>query len=292
MLFYAKKVEARIDEILSVESVAPQLVEAMRYSSLGAGKKIRPFLLLKFVEVLGFDPDSCLDFAAALEMIHAYSLIHDDLPAMDDDDFRRGRPSCHKRFNEATAILAGDALLTLAFEVASRPQKNSINQTKQLEIIGILAKNSGKEGMVGGQMLDLEAMRKIQNLSLQEILKIHHLKTGKMFIAAVEIGAILGNAKREEGLEAIEFASNFGIIFQLQDDLDDFENDKRQDNDSLENSKTAKTKDFNNQQTMNLAAIFGQEECLKMLKNFKKKAVKNLQIFGKKAENLQDLVGD
>lgn len=281
----SKMVEARIDKVLDDKSAAPQLIAAMRYSTLGAGKKIRPFLLLSIAEILGADISLCLDYAAAIELVHAYSLIHDDLPAMDDDDFRRGKPSCHKRFDEATAILAGDALLTLAFELLSSPNIN-LEAKQQIEIIGLVARNSGMCGMVGGQMLDLEIMKNPINCESLQILQIHRLKTGKMFIAAAECGAILGKSNHQQKQSVIDFADNFGMAFQLQDDLDDFVADRQKKTEEKKEKKEGEKKS----QTLNLAALIGHDETLKMLDELKNKAESSLKIFGSKAEILCELL--
>ncbi len=189
------------------------LFDAMRYSLLGGGKRIRPFLVLETARMLGVDKQAALPYAAALEMIHTYSLIHDDLPAMDNDDYRRGRLTNHKKFGEATAILAGDGLLTHAFYVTtlgSDPQKNAA-------AVRVLAECAGPCGMVGGQAMDLAAEgRKIDFKTLQSI---HRLKTGALIRAAVSLGAISASAKEKELDALTEYAEKVGQVFQLVDDV-------------------------------------------------------------------------
>lgn len=196
---------------------------AMKYSLLSGGKRLRPFILKAFYSVSGGKDDSYLDFAAALEMIHTYSLIHDDLPSMDDDDFRRGRPSCHKAYDEATALLAGDALLTKAFECAARTRKIP----SDLVVAGILelSRLSGADGMIGGQIVDLA----IENISVcaETVLEMYKKKTGALLVAAAKIGTILAGGNAEMKFAAEEYALNLGIAFQIQDDVLDVVGDAK-----------------------------------------------------------------
>ena len=188
---------------------------AMRYSLLSGGKRLRPFILKSFYEVAGGNDDSFLNFAAALEMIHTYSLIHDDLPSMDNDDFRRGKPSCHKAFNEATALLAGDALLTKAFEVAAKTE--NISPDLIVEGIKELALLSGAEGMIGGQIVDLAIEN--QSAPIETVLQMYMKKTGALLVAAAKIGTILAGGNEKMKSAAEEYAINLGIAFQIQDDI-------------------------------------------------------------------------
>ena len=196
---------------------------AMKYSILSGGKRLRPFILRAFYLISGGKDDSFLNFAAALEMIHTYSLIHDDLPSIDNDDFRRGRPSCHKAYNEATALLAGDALLTKAFEIAAETQ----NIPSDLVIEGILelAKLSGADGMIGGQVVDLA----IENISVpvETVLDMYKKKTGALLVAAAKIGTILAGGNAEMKSAAEEYALNLGIAFQIKDDILDVVGDAK-----------------------------------------------------------------
>jgi len=214
-------VEALLDEVLSLtpregEGVRPErLVRAMRHGVLGGGKRVRPFLVLEVARLFDAPPHPALKLAASLELLHGYSLIHDDLPAMDDDDLRRGRPTVHKAFDEATAILAGDALLTLAFELlADLP---SVKPATALRLVGTLARAAGLAGMVGGQMLDLTAQH--QEPEAQRIITSQAMKTGALIRYACEAGAILGQAAEENIARLAEFGRLIGLAFQLADDL-------------------------------------------------------------------------
>ncbi len=200
------------------------LVEAMRYSLLGPGKRLRPILLLLAAEACGGSVEEALPAACAIEMIHAYSLVHDDLPAMDNDDLRRGRPTCHKRFGEATAILVGDALLTLAFQVVSEDVRPAGMASR---CCLLLAKAAGAAGMVGGQMDDLAAEGRGGGLEVLE--SIHRRKTGALFQAALRIGGLIGGREQPPPQAAIRldvldrFGECFGLAFQISDDLLDVE---------------------------------------------------------------------
>lgn len=194
------------------------LQEAMLYSTLNGGKRLRPILTYSVAEAFGAHADQ-LDFvAAAIECTHCFSLIHDDLPAMDDDSLRRGKPTCHIVFNEAQAILAADALQTLAFELLASNKNSSLSAAHHLKLIQLLATASGGEGMVAGQSLDLLAEGK--HISIPELDQIHSLKTGALIKASVMMGAIAANREDKPTLNALAlFADNIGLAFQLQDDL-------------------------------------------------------------------------
>ncbi len=250
-----------------------KLALAMNYSALTKGKRIRPFLTLTTANIFGANMDevkrdAALDVAAVLEFIHIYSLIHDDLPAMDDDDFRRGEPSCHKKFDEATAILAGDSLLTFAFEILS-DQKLKISAEIKCQLINNIAKAIGFEGMAGGQMLDLEAQNK--TLSPQQIFKLHHLKTGKMLIAAIEAGAILGGADETKKSALLNYGTNIGLAFQIKDDILDFEEHKTKPDPA------------------SIVNLIGQKAALEKLELLKKQAIDDLEIFNGEAILLREL---
>jgi farnesyl diphosphate synthase len=219
-------VERRLKELLGKDRApareATELAQAMRYAVLGGGKRIRPFLLMESARLFGARPESALDAACALECLHCYSLVHDDLPAMDDDAVRRGRPTLHIAFGEATAILAGDALLTLAFEILSDPclhQDPAIRAGLVLD----LAKASGWQGMALGQALDLSLER--QGFSPADVATMQALKTGALFCFACEAGAVLGRADASERAALQAYASAFGQAFQLADDLLDAQGD-------------------------------------------------------------------
>ena len=190
----AKAVSQVLDGLLTAGAgPAARVVAAMRYTTLGGGKRIRPFLVTASADLFNVDPASALRVAAAVEMVHCYSLIHDDLPAMDDDELRRGKPTCHVKFDEATAILAGDALLTKAFEVLSEEDTHADPKVRS-ELTLALAKAAGEAGMVGGQMLDLFA--EDHDLKMPEITRLQRMKTGALIAVSCEAGAILGKASK------------------------------------------------------------------------------------------------
>lgn len=221
--------QARANQALEARLPAiaqpPQrLHEAMRYAVLAPGKRIRPVLTYATGEALGADPRLLDAPAAAVEFIHAYSLIHDDLPAMDDDDLRRGRPTCHRQFDEATAILAGDALQALAFEVLLQEQNPAPSAAARLEMVRTLAVASGSAGMAGGQAFDLAAVG--HQLSLEELENVHIHKTGALICASVRLGYLASN-RNDPDLEARlqRYATCIGLAFQVQDDILDVEGD-------------------------------------------------------------------
>ena len=193
-----------------------RLMQAMRHGVLNGGKRLRPFLLMESAALFGVDGEAPLRVAAALECVHCYSLIHDDLPAMDDDDLRRGQPTVHKAFDEATAILAGDSLLTYAFEILAS-EETDLPATTRLSLVSALARASGLGGMAGGQMLDLEAERAAPGEA--GILMLQAMKTGALIRFACEAGAIVGGATADERSRLAEFGSAVGLAFQLADDL-------------------------------------------------------------------------
>jgi len=201
------------------EIVRPErLLEAMRHGALAGGKRLRPFLLMSSAALFDANPTLALHVAASLECVHCYSLIHDDLPAMDDDDLRRGQPTVHKAFDEATAILAGDALLTLAFDIlASLTQSFDISAQTLLHLIRSLARSSGVGGMVGGQMLDLAAVRECPEET--GIITLQAMKTGALIRYACEAGALIGGATPADQARLAAFGENIGLAFQLADDL-------------------------------------------------------------------------
>ena len=218
----ASAVEARLDRLLAAKPQDARLGEAMRYAALGGGKRLRPFLLIESARLFGIAEEKAMLAACALECVHCYSLVHDDLPAMDDDAVRRGRPSLHIAFGEATAILAGDALLTLAFETLSDPATHP-DVDIRAEIILLLAKAAGWRGMALGQALDLSPER--QEFGAAEIARMQALKTGALFCFACDAGAVLGRAGEPDRKALSDYAAAFGQAFQLADDLLDTEGD-------------------------------------------------------------------
>ena len=215
-------VEGRLAELMGPTAgpVTARLADAMRYATLGGGKRFRPFLVLETAALFGVSETQALNAAAAVECIHCYSLVHDDLPAMDDDDLRRGRPAVHKAYDEATAILAGDGLLTLAFEILARPETHS-DPAVRSELVLCLARASGWQGMVGGQQRDLDAEGEPQDLA--GIHLIQALKTGALIAVSVDMGAVLGGAGAVERQALQTYAHALGLAFQVADDLLDAE---------------------------------------------------------------------
>jgi len=231
LLMRAAAVETELRQILDArpltgEIARPErLMAAMRHGVLNGGKRLRPFLVLESAALFSADNDAALRVAAALECVHCYSLIHDDLPAMDDDDLRRGQPTVHKAFDEATAILAGDALLTLAFDIIA-DEATALPTERRAALVLALARAAGAGGMVGGQMLDLEAERKRPDEV--GIITLQAMKTGALIRFACEAGAILAGASPADRERLAEFGSAIGLAFQLADDLLDLTADAKQ----------------------------------------------------------------
>lgn len=265
-------IDKSLDELLP-HSQNPQSViyGAMRYSIFAGGKRLRPILMWETARVFGKDWDTVEHFACALEMIHTYSLIHDDLPAMDNDDMRRGMPTNHIKFGEDIAILAGDALLNKSFEVALL-SKNP-NSHKALQI---LARSSGTEGMIGGQVVDLASEGK--DIELTELQYIHSLKTGALIRSACVIGAILAGACNDEISAIDNFAKNLGIAFQIRDDILDVTGSA----DVL--GKPIGSDEESNKNTY--VKLCGIEKSEKLVNEYSQKAKEALSVFGKRADFL------
>src|SRR5215216_189297 len=212
------KFEAYLEGLIfSEEPRLSKLVEVMRYSMLGGGKRVRPTLCMEVASVFGTEPDLVLPSAAAIELIHTYSLVHDDLPAMDDDDFRRGRPTAHKKYGEAMAILAGDAFFGEALTLITVHQEGSCEQV--LEVVRDLADSTGVNGMVGGQVMDVDQTGVGAGVDLETLNMIHAYKTGALIKSSARIGAILAGAGGEEQAAVSEYASELGLCFQIVDDV-------------------------------------------------------------------------
>lgn len=219
-----KRINRALVSLLETADKADRILEAMTYSLMAGGKRIRPVLCLAATEAAGGDPEDAMPAACALEMIHTYSLIHDDLPAMDDDAMRRGKPTCHTAFDEATAILAGDALLTLAFQTLSSIELRKVEQAaKWLGVIQLISYAAGYCGMIQGQMLDMASEGK--QLTLADLKSMHRLKTGALIEASLSSGAVLGglNSTRISMLKS--YAQNIGLAFQVTDDILNVEGD-------------------------------------------------------------------
>lgn len=210
---YRQMIDGALEECLPDEP-GNTLVEAIRYTLFSDGKRVRPLLCLAFCRACGADEKNALAFACAVEMVHTYSLIHDDLPCMDDDAFRRGKPACHIRYGEAQALLAGDALLTLAFETAARPGR--LPPEANIQAVAILARCAGYKGMVGGQSLEFAAGGSVHGELMDEI---DRLKTGRLIEAACVMGCIAAGAESRQIDAASFYAENVGLVFQIVDDL-------------------------------------------------------------------------
>jgi geranylgeranyl diphosphate synthase type II len=219
-----REINAAIDSMFPHSS--PKIVMAMRHSLMAGGKRLRPILCLAAVEAVGGKTRDAIRTACAIEMIHTYSLIHDDLPAMDDDELRRGQPTCHAAFDEATAILAGDALLTMAFEILSSMESTRENHALDLiHVIHILSEAAGYKGMIEGQMQDMAAEG--ESLALKDLEKMHALKTGALIEASVTAGAILGKGSLSQVQQLKIYAKNIGLAFQVTDDILNIEGDPK-----------------------------------------------------------------
>ncbi|MBU1254001.1 MAG: polyprenyl synthetase family protein [Alphaproteobacteria bacterium] len=217
------EIDSAFDALLPVpKDTSARLVEAMRYAAIGGGKRVRPLLLAAVADLYGVDRTAAIHAGCAVEAIHAYSLIHDDLPCMDDDDLRHGKPTVHRAFDEATAVLAGDALHALAFDILVRPEITG-DPFVRAELVGALARASGHEGMAGGQMMDMVADG--QDYDLRQVTRLQQLKTGALLAASVEMGAILGRVTPEGRVHWRAYARDIGLAFQIADDLLDVEGD-------------------------------------------------------------------
>lgn len=258
-----------------------RVIEAMHYAVAGGGKRLRPFLVAASAALFGISKEQSLPTAMALECLHTYSLIHDDLPAMDNDDLRRGRPTCHRQFDEATAILAGDGLLTYAFEIISSIQKTAA-ETK-VELVALLAKAAGAfGGMVAGQMLDLSFFGSIRNQEAETIIKqIEAMKTGRLLSFACEAGAVLGQAQAAERQALLDYSRGIGIAFQITDDILDVEGNPKLVGKTL--GKDAA------QEKLTFVSLYGLEPARKIAADLIGQAKQPLAIFGAKADLLCQL---
>jgi farnesyl diphosphate synthase len=257
-----------------------RVTEAMHYSLSCGGKRLRPFLVYTTAKLFGVEFADSLPVAMALEMLHTYSLIHDDLPAMDNDDFRRGVPTCHKKFDEATAILAGDGLLTYAFEILSSPQTSFDTQIR-CKLISLLAKAAGAfDGMIAGQMLDLSAAQyTAQTPNAEEIINhIEEMKTGRLLRYAVEAGATLGNAPFDMKNKLLSYARKIGIAFQITDDILDVTGDAEVVGKTLHKD--------NAQNKLTFINLYGLEKSQQTADRLINEAINELSVFGDKAKSL------
>lgn len=269
--------DAVIDRLLIVPpGLEARVYEAMRYSALAPGKRLRPLLVLAGARLFGVARRSALQVAAAVEMVHAYSLIHDDLPAMDNSDLRRGRPTCHKEFDEATAVLAGDGLLTMAFEVLAHPDTHG-DPAVRCELVAALAAAAGAAGMVGGQMIDLIAEK--QALDIGAITRLQRMKTGALIAFSCEAGAILAKAAIELRTALRGYAHDLGLAFQIADDLLDVEGTEEEVGKPV-GADTAKA---------TFVSILGAERARAQAELLTGQAAAHLEIFEQRAELLRQV---
>ncbi len=270
----------KIEEILpeANQAMEQKLFEAMRYSTLSHGKRLRPFLTVISSQLFGVSLESSLQTAAAIEFIHSYSLIHDDLPAIDNDDLRRGQPSSHKKFGEATAILAGDALLTFAFEVLA-DEGTHRDAAVRIELVEAVSKAAGFAGMVGGQVIDILAAN--QKLDFNEIVRLQRMKTGALFAISCEAGAILGRAPRNLRNALRAYANNLGLAFQITDDLLDAEGTREETGKNVGKDKNAGK--------ATLVSCLGIEQAREHSRMLAIQAIEHLGVFGEQANLLKVL---
>ncbi len=271
------RTENVLDNRLPASNLAPQtLHSAMRYSALGGGKRVRALLCYAAAELCNTDTKIADAAACAVELIHAYSLVHDDMPCMDDDDLRRGKPSCHKQYDDATALLVGDALQSLAFDVLSAPQLCD-DASSQLRMLNILAHASGSLGMAGGQAIDLASVGK--PLTQTELETMHRLKTGALIEAAALLGAISGSPALQAAVSS--YAQNIGLAFQVIDDILDVEAD------TATLGKTAGKDADSNKPTY--VTILGLQQAKLLANTLYQAAINALAPYGEKAQRLRDL---
>jgi farnesyl diphosphate synthase len=276
----ADRVTVALDALLPrVQGPESKLMSAMRYAALGGGKRLRPFLVLETGRIFGVDERCLLRVGAALECIHTYSLIHDDLPCMDDDDMRRGRPTVHIAYDEATAILAGDALLTIAFEILSDPQTHA-DPNVRIALVARLAEAAGARGMVGGQMMDMIAQELGDDIAA--VTRMQRLKTGALMTFAVDMGAMMGRASDEARSALNAYAHDLGLAFQITDDLLDAEGvaddvGKAVGKDAVKGKAT-------------FVSLLGPEGAKQRVQLLAAQAKQHIAIFGERAHYLNEIV--
>lgn len=275
-----EKIDRALEAYFPLED-KPQskIYEAMRYSLFAGGKRLRPVLMLECAKMCGGKEEEVMPFACALEMIHTYSLIHDDLPAMDDDDLRRGKPTCHIKFGEGIAVLAGDALLNKAFEIVTSYCQEGISAQTVLRAASVLAVSSGTEGMIGGQVIDLESEGK--DIDLSQLQYLHTLKTGAIIRSACKIGVLLAGGD-EVCLEAVDcFAMYLGLAFQIQDDILDVEGTTEALGKPVGSDRQSGKNTY--------VRLAGIETSKELVKEYSQKAVNALEQFGSRAAFLKEL---
>lgn len=277
---YLPMIEEALSSYLpSKDCLQKDVVAAMEYSLMAGGKRIRPTLTLEFCRICGGDVQAALPFACAVEMIHSYSLIHDDLPCMDDSDLRRGRPSNHIQFGEDIALLAGDGLLTLAFETALAPENMELaGPQKGAEAAYLLAKAAGAEGMVGGQVIDLQ--HENQHAPIETLIEMDRKKTGALIQAAVQMGCAVAGASQAQREAAKQYASCIGLAFQIRDDILDVISDPE----TL--GKPVGSDDKNEKSTY--VSLLGMEKAQQLVEELTQKAVEALAVFSENTSFLRD----
>lgn len=278
---YQRQVEEALGRVLPPADTPPaRLHEAMRYAVLGGGKRLRPVLVYATGEALGLDPAELDGPACAVELIHAYSLVHDDLPAMDDDDLRRGKPTCHKAYDEATAILVGDALQALAFRCLADAPAGQADSDARLKMLATLGIAVGSRGMVGGQAMDLAAEG--QTLNLPELEDLHIHKTGALIRASVMLGALCHAGHHQQQLERLDrYAKCIGLAFQIQDDILDVEGTTEE----LGKSSGADSR----LQKATYPALLGLQDAREHARNLVQEAMSSLTDFGPEADCLRGI---
>jgi farnesyl diphosphate synthase len=275
----AADIDAAFDRLLPVpQDPRSRLLEAMRYAAMGGGKRIRPFLLVSTAELYGVQRDVALRAGLAIEAIHVYSLIHDDLPCMDDDALRHGKPTVHCAFDEATAVLAGDALHAFAFELLADPLTSGDPFTR-IELVATLGSASGLNGMAGGQMMDIAA--ESSDFDLQTITRLQQLKTGALLRASVEMGAILGKAPVEGRGHLRGYARDIGLAFQIVDDLLDHEGDEAAAGKALRKDAEAGKQTF--------VSLLGPDRARAQARQLVEQAIAQLGQYGPEADKLRAL---
>ena len=274
----AKLTDAAIERLLAVPpGLEARVYDAMRYSALAPGKRLRPFLVMASCSLFGVARRCALQVAAAIEMVHAYSLVHDDLPAMDNSDLRRGRPTCHRQFDEATAVLAGDGLLTSAFEVLAHQDTHG-DPAVRCELVGALATAAGPGGMVGGQMIDLIAEHR--KLDIGAITRLQRMKTGALIAFACESGAILAKAPAEPRMALRGYAHDLGLAFQIADDLLDVEGSPAETGKPVGADAEAGKATF--------VSILGVDRARSQAELLVRQSVAHLELFDQRAELLRE----
>ena len=275
----AADVDAMFDALLAIPADGrAKLFEAMRHAAMGGGKRLRPLLVIATASIFNVARTQSIRAGTAVEAIHVYSLVHDDLPCMDDDDLRRGKPTVHKAFDEATAVLAGDSLHALAFEILSDPETHPDPFTRG-EMIATLAKASGPDGMAGGQMMDLEAEK--SSFDLPTVTRLQALKTGALIAASVEMGAILGHVPPEGRVHLRGYARDIGLAFQIVDDIMDVEGDEALAGKALHKDADAGKATF--------VSLMGLERAKQQAEMLVEQSINHLASYGREADLLRGI---